>query len=443
MTLLALQPQIVPASPAMKATVHIQHIVWRDGRPRFQPGPALRKLGFEGRDLKHPDGQWFDLKQTEAEAQKILADVDDRRKRRAEGKRLTARPASSPRYITVGELAAEYFALPSLNGREVVEGKRKRKPLSPRTVSWYRKLAKALEDDDAVFWQASAAAVTTIVLDAVIEAIETKRGLATARGCRALLSTMWGRVGKKHGLTQAIFGDMDQLPVLKARLRAGTPAEMAALIAAADAIGCPEIGDSVMLGLATSQRQNDRLALKVAGVIDGRLKLKQSKTDAVIDCPLWPGLQGRLEAAMRRRKGHTLQWQHVVIDEAREQPFDEEGTDYRHSFAQVREAAIVGVADIDASIAAGELRWIVPPCPSLKDFHDQDLRDTAATWAYEAMKGALGPDLAKSKLKSLTGHKGKESDAVLDRHYLDVQSLNADETVSAVQVWLAGQGVKL
>jgi hypothetical protein len=444
MTTLAFPAHFVPASaPTMKATVSIPHMIWRDGRPRFVPGPALRKLGFEGRDLKHPDGRWFSLRETEAEAERIVADVTTRRQAKAEGKRLTVRPASSPRYITVADLAKEYFALPSLNGIEIVEGKKKRKPLKASTVRWYKKLARAIEDDEPDFWFASAAAVTTIALDGVIAAIETKRGLATARGCRALLSAMWGRIGKKHRLTQAIFADMDQLPVLDARLRSATPAQMSALIKAADAIGLPEIGDSVMIGLASSQRQNDRLALTSLGIVDGRLKLQQSKRGAIIDLPLWPALQARLAASARRRAANNVKWTHVIIDEEKWRPFSEEGTDYRHKFARARDAAIWGIADVEASIAADRLIWIVEPCPELAGFHDQDLRDTAATWAYEAMKGAYGPDLAKSKLKALTGHKGGDNNAVLNRHYLDVQAVHADETVSAVRSWLDGQGVKL
>jgi hypothetical protein len=42
-------------------SVKIRHLVWRDGRPRFSPGPVARWLGFDGKDLRHPDGAWFTL----------------------------------------------------------------------------------------------------------------------------------------------------------------------------------------------------------------------------------------------------------------------------------------------------------------------------------------------------------------------------------------------
>lgn len=35
------------------------YVVWRDGRPRFSPGPELRAAGHKGKDLRHDAGQWF------------------------------------------------------------------------------------------------------------------------------------------------------------------------------------------------------------------------------------------------------------------------------------------------------------------------------------------------------------------------------------------------
>ncbi|GAA2872033.1 hypothetical protein GGQ99_000951 [Aminobacter niigataensis] len=35
------------------------HVNWRDGKPRFSPGQALRVAGHKGLDLRHPDGRWY------------------------------------------------------------------------------------------------------------------------------------------------------------------------------------------------------------------------------------------------------------------------------------------------------------------------------------------------------------------------------------------------
>jgi hypothetical protein len=72
----------------MNATVKITHMIWRGERPRFAPGPLLRKLGYKGRDLRHADGTWFDFKETVAESNRIIAEVAARKDAKSNGQRL-------------------------------------------------------------------------------------------------------------------------------------------------------------------------------------------------------------------------------------------------------------------------------------------------------------------------------------------------------------------
>lgn len=37
----------------------IPYVVWRNGRPRFVPGPRERRRGFKSQNLRHPGGTWF------------------------------------------------------------------------------------------------------------------------------------------------------------------------------------------------------------------------------------------------------------------------------------------------------------------------------------------------------------------------------------------------
>jgi hypothetical protein len=39
----------------------VPYLKWRNGRPRWEPGPALRDKGMRGRDLKSESGQWLPL----------------------------------------------------------------------------------------------------------------------------------------------------------------------------------------------------------------------------------------------------------------------------------------------------------------------------------------------------------------------------------------------
>ncbi|MBO6893425.1 MAG: hypothetical protein JJ866_15890 [Roseibium sp.] len=44
----------------MKRKISIPFVSWRDGRPRFEPGPKMRDLGFSGTSLRHPMGEKID-----------------------------------------------------------------------------------------------------------------------------------------------------------------------------------------------------------------------------------------------------------------------------------------------------------------------------------------------------------------------------------------------
>lgn len=56
----------------MSDKVSIKHISWRNGRPRFNPGISLRRLGYGGQDLRHENGNWF----TDEEAREYSATLD-------------------------------------------------------------------------------------------------------------------------------------------------------------------------------------------------------------------------------------------------------------------------------------------------------------------------------------------------------------------------------
>jgi hypothetical protein len=222
---------------------------------------------------------------------------------------------------------------------------------------------------------------------------------------------------------------------------------MEALIRAADAIDRHDIGDAVLLGLLTGQRQGDRLALTEAGQTeDGRLLVRQGKRGAVVALPPDPRLTARLTAGRARRAGWTVTSLHLLVNERLAQPWSEDR--YRKDFAAVRAAAVAGVPapgyhagapasevntlPADPTIAA---HWQVPPCPSLADFTDQDLRDTAVTWL--ALAGATIPEIC-----AVTGHSLQSATAVL-KHYLGEHPDLARSALRHLSAWLAEQGSKL
>lgn len=401
-----------------KVTIKIPLVTWRDGRPRFVAGVRHRRLGLKGEDLRHPDGTWFSLDQAIAWSEERAALI---------ARLAGARPAQRKLIVagrgrlTVGQLLEAWFSEPRFNGEAVIEGKKHRPPLAKATVRYYRNAANQLEAlDDGRVWVASAEAVTVRTFEGVLDNIEIKHGLATARALRATLTGayLWGRRAGKLA-HNPIGGAGAKLPTLPPRVRYGSIAEMRALVAAADAIGRPEIGDSIMLGLWTGQRQADRLALSDAQITGNGILFRQGKKRGQpLLIPAAPELAVRLKDAARRRKPWHVNYPQVVLDEFARRPFAADW--YRKQFQAVRKAAVAGVPGAGGG-------WLVQPCKSLDDFHDQDLRDTAVTWLALAGVDKIG-------ISSVTGHSLKSIDTVL-KHYLGLHPELARSAIASLVDW--------
>lgn len=387
--------------------IKIKHIAWRNGRPRFAPGPTVRRLGFKSEDLKHIDGRWFSLEETRAWINKRCQEIAAARNGET---RPPQRTNSSIEQLSLADLISDFI---ELAGAEIVNGRKHRKPLSPKTVQWYRNLARILETDHATTWRAPARELSAHSAERLIDNIETARGLSTARGVRALLSAAWGRLGSRNRLPANPLAAV-RLPVPEPRLRYGSLEEMQTLIAAADDIDRPEIGDSIMLGLMTGQRQGDRLSLTLGQEVDGMITFRQSKGGAIVPVPATPQLRTRLTALRDRRRGWRVDYLNIILDERRRRPFHPRH--YGNCFAAVRTHAAL-------------------THPSLADFHDQDLRDTAVTWL--ALAGCTVPEIS-----SITGHTLQSAHTIL-KHYLGQHPGMTSTAIGKLVTWLDGKGIEL
>ncbi|MGE0212277.1 MAG: hypothetical protein AB7S41_11330 [Parvibaculaceae bacterium] len=388
--------------------VKIPNVVWRGGRPRFSPGPALRALGFRGEDLRHDDGRWYDLAEAARWSEAKAADIARLRQAPAGALPLLRPVKGAP--VTLGELVARALRRPEYRGEAIVDGKRRRRPKSKGTVRFYQGMSRTLQSFDAELWAAPAAALSPLAAEGLLERIEAARGLATARGVRALLSVAYTREGK--AMPNPVK-DLE-LPELDPRVRAGEIEEMQALMAAADRIGLPFVGDCILLGLMSGQRQADRLALEDGGLIEGRYLFRQRKTGAVVMVPPTRELQARLAAAKARRKHMVVQWPHAVINEATGRPYV--GGTYNRDYRLVRTEAS-------------------QHCASIADFQDRDLRDTAVTWLARA--GCTIPEIC-----AITGHSEKSAYTIL-KHYLARHPEMADHAIAKMVAWLEAKGVAL
>lgn len=442
----------------MSRTPKIKHVAWREGRPRFQPGPALRQAGHQGRDLRHGDGSWFSQGEALDWSNRFCAALAAPSNQQARSPRKPAQPRPVAA-MTVARLVSDWQASP----KWTVAGRR---AYAENTRRDYRQKLRIIEDDHPLIWNAPATAVRRRQLRAMYEEIWQARGLASARGAVLALSSAfsWGVLsGRVRRDDNPALGLKMETPDPRVRFFSRT--EFEAWVAAADAIGRPEIGDMAYLGVWTGQRQADRLALASHARIGKRRVFRQQKTGAIVWAIEAPELERRLEASEKRRAGARAtallaaktpearaaveaRFAHVVLDERRWVPFSK--YHYSHLCAEVRAAAVKG-NNIGEAASATARRASSPahpegrpegplareakqrlPCPSLADIHEADLRDTAVTWM--ALAESTVPEIV-----SVTGHTVESATRIL-RHYLARHPEMADSAIAKMVAWYEAGG---
>ncbi|NUR12318.1 MAG: hypothetical protein HOQ20_10825 [Bradyrhizobium sp.] len=441
--------------PMGRVEIRIPLVTWRDGRPRFIPPESLRKLGYKGEDLRHgKSGPWFSLDEAIAWSQRRELEIVEKRAAIADGETTPKKLANAAErarlagVTTISQLVEAFLDKnPRMKGVPIIDGKKRRKPLSAATVRGYRGSARVLEHlEDGAAWHEPADDVTPKVLTGILDKVEVKHGLAQARALRAMISAAYGFGRSKAGgyivKHNPVAGLEDTLPVLEPRIRVGSIAEMVHLVAVCDALGFPDIGDSVTLGLYTAQRQADRLALEDSKITsEGILFHQRKKGGQPLLIPMVEILRDRVVAAAKRRADWRLNYAHVLIDERLRRPWDDHR--YRKAFRVLRHAAafgtlekvegknaptpmavqLLGKVDVRAVMDAAGLK----PMPSLADFHDQDLRDTAVTWL--ALAGCT-----KWEIASITGHSLKSIDEIL-KHYFGLHPELARSGMARMEKW--------
>ncbi|APY13191.1 hypothetical protein GJU93_06055 [Brucella sp. 10RB9212] len=434
---------------AKKANPH-PHVSWRDGRPRFQPGKELRAMGYSGKDLRHEDGRWF----TRGEA----VDWSTNFQQELAGKRKPAPsvPRTAPvRYAgyTVENLIADWTN-PKRNPKWKLNGTRS---YSPSTMNDYRDKMNVLMQHDGELWVSDVRSLDRPTCRNLFDSLWSQRGLATAKGVLLTLSSAisWGML---RGHVKLLDNPATKLQMEspEPRVRFGTRPEILALIAAADRIGRPEIGDMIVLAVWSGQRQGDRRELIDKGLMNNRRIFKQSKTGEIVAVMQAPELERRLEASKKRREAAKIKDPRVILDEKLWKSFSKRH--YHEIFSKVRDAAIIGVVDVSAtqknfpSVKAmnvalkrayekhrkGEavydvrIVYEISPLISLHDLQDLDFRDTSVTWM--ALAGATIPEII-----SVTGHTAESATRIL-RHYLARHPEMADSAIRKMVSWYEADG---
>lgn len=424
------------------ADIKLPYVVWRDGRPRFHPSAREQALGFAGKDLRHPNGAWLNLDEAAAWSAARYAEIVAAR---VAGKRKGA--AAPVRGNSVEDLLEDWLhAL----ANETDPDER----LSPDSIASYRKAANAIvfkpearaarseriareraaellgQEPSArrreEFATVAIGEIDKIELNNFYLYAKATRGHHMARAMVAAFSAAytWGGlsprwrlgVNPRHAL---------ELAVPEGRIVVYFDHELRALTAAADALGRGSIGDSIMLGVMTSQRQRDRLWLKDEGLVDGRRHFRQSKRKGkLVAVKETPQLTARLDAARARVAAVKLKFgtrpETVVVDETTGLPYVQ--STYRHVFDDVRALAIKGSNE-----------FALAPCPSLARKRDQDLRDTSVTWLARAGCTLL-------EICAITGHSAKSVQTIID-HYLGSAAELADAGIDKLVAWMQREGI--
>lgn len=373
---------------------------WRDGRPRWEPGPKLRAKGWKGRDLKDDAGAWLDLGRAITAAEVINADV-------ARGGRPRA-ATGTRRARTCRQLYEMWTATPEFS------------LLRASTRADYRSkaelfLSTPLGDGDT--WShVPVAAIGRAALKGYWREAYQQRGHAMANAILAVVRAMlthatdleWIPINPAFAL---------KLPGVAPRQKLWLPADVAALVAAADRLALPEIGDAAIVALHSGQRQADVLALPARLFGESRIRLSQFKRAARIDAPMTPQLIERIAAIRARRASNVVQLDAPLITDADGRPYaGDDGSRFRKAFAAVRTAAMAAR-------------------PEIAGLTFQDLRDTAVT------RLALA-ECTLAEISAITGHSIVSVTGII-RHYLVLQPEMADAAIGKLTTWLDKEGITL
>lgn len=403
------------------ANLKVPYFKWRDGRPRWEPGPGLRRAGWRGRDLRDSRGEFLPWGLAIEAAQKLNEEVKDWR----EG---APRPDDPPKAKapTVETLFEKYFESPDFQ------------KLRASTQLGYRKSARAI---NAMFGDIPVRAVSRKMVKEFHWAYASRGKLAQANALvrvfrlalnYAELDLRWIRSNPAARL---------RLKSTPPRLVLWLPGEISELVDTADRLGLPSVADAAILALHTGQRQGDVLAMRAANVNGGRFRVATSKTGAVIDAPLTPQLERRLKVIAARKKQKGVISPEIVVTDEGGAAYNEAGDYFRHQFIRVRRAAAVrrarrlyrtarrkGSTPEQARKQAGlEAGTFIS-----KQF--LDLRDTAVTRLAEA-----GCKL--HEIMAITGHSSQSIHQIL-KHYLVLTGPMADKAIAKLVAHLDATGAE-
>jgi integrase len=388
-------------APMPKTRDFPRYFQWRDGRPRWEPGPTLRRAGHKGQDLKNPDGAWLGMWDACKAADVINAAIETG---------LEAPRVALPTERTMGALIDLVEALPKFKD-DGGAGKR----LAHSTVINYQshhRIIRAWAGDIPV--RAIKGNNIAVFYDAMIE----ERGLVMANRVLSSLSRLFNYAVDVLDWLPKNPARGVELATEDGRLVIWTPAETLAFVRCADWMGFDDIADAHIIGLMTSQRRSDILPLPELEPRDGCYPIVQSKTGRTAYVPETAVLTARLALARRRKAERFpgVTYRHELVSLRTGAPFSRDGSTFTHEYRMVRAVASGLQSAIDQFFpkGAGDIAYHNKPfdfTPSIWDKRFQDLRDTGVTLLYDLTKGD------EAKTANISGHSLQTVRQIIDKHY--------------------------
>jgi len=263
--------------------------LYRDGiwKPRFEPSPSLRKSGWNGYALQDDTGEWLDIETTIKKATKQLADIEAWRAGDQQQTSLHVRP--NAKAGTLARLFCTYRADDAY-----------RKDIGKSTRRQYRYALKAMETAIGDM-NIPIASFEKPAAYALYKKLRRKHGLASANHHMRVLKRVF-QIGGEHGLVRIDPMIKFRMKSTKPRVRFVETEEISHLIATADAMGLPSIGDTCVLAITTGQRSADILKFPINLANKDEHEFKQGKRGKIITLrtKLLNRMRPRLHNARRR-----------------------------------------------------------------------------------------------------------------------------------------------
>lgn len=436
---------------------------WRDGRPRWEPSPASRKLGLKGVDLKDVEGKWISergeaighcdarqlwaqmireaaqegaagaeagsdlrmalegLQQPQEPAQRLrrllLQDLVDKAQALVSGQDAAAGVSVARAPRTVERLVEAYFE--AVDGRGPPDVPRpKIKPgtrqayaaqRAPFLARFAGRAVAGIKRQELIAWYEDLVKTASSIATANLRLGATSAFLAYAYDLEWIPVSPAVKlgIGKAHG--RRVFWTME---------------EEAAFVPWCDANGYADVADAVAAGLWTGARIVDLCAADLQDLGEPTWRFVPIKTEDG-GKEAMPAITAPVRARIDRRRAAAID---DPVRHFNATPFlwDPEAQ-RRHTTRSVWKRFVAAKAE---ALAAGA----VPETLALKK--QQDTRDTCITRLWLA-----GVEI--SRMWSWTGHAQEGIEEILKEHYIVLLEAGQVEMGQQLQAWAAKQGVAL